>query len=195
MPCRVRKGTFLDALIEAAGESHDHGLQRSPADRRRAIESLAAESATNAREGGALVPIVAFGIPTSAGMAVLLGAFLIHGLVPGPDMLGKNLDVTYSMVWSIAIANILGSGLCFLFSGQFAKLATLRHDGVLKRIRTTPLPAGAYLSGVLGSTAATTLAITACTAVIGWLAFGAAPRAAGLAEIAGGLALGVVCFG
>jgi len=34
-----------------------------------------------------------------------------------------------------------------------AKLATLRHDGVLKRIRTTPLPAGAYLSGVLGSTA------------------------------------------
>ena len=76
-----------------------------------------------------------------------------------------------------------------------AKIATLRHDGVLKRIRTTPLPAGAYLSGVLGSTAATTLAITACTAVIGWLAFGAVPRAAGLAEIAGGLALGVVCFG
>ena len=64
-----------------------------------------------------------------------------------------------------------------------AKIATLRHDGVLKRIRTTPLPAGAYLSGVLGSTAATTLAITACTAVIGWLAFGAVPRAAGLAGV------------
>ena len=76
-----------------------------------------------------------------------------------------------------------------------AKIATLRHDGVLKRIRTTPLPASAYLSGVLGSTAATTLAITACIAVIGWLAFGAVPRAAGLPEIAGGLALGVVCFG
>src|SRR5437764_1046399 len=40
---------------------------------------IAAESATNAREGGALVPMVAFGVPTSAGMAVLLGAFLIHG--------------------------------------------------------------------------------------------------------------------
>ena len=92
---------------------------------------IAAESATNAREGGALVPMVAFGVPTSAGMAVLLGAFLIHGLVPGPDMLGKNLDVTYSMVWSIAIANILGSGLCFLFSGQFAKLATLRYTLIM----------------------------------------------------------------
>ncbi|HUB97461.1 MAG TPA: tripartite tricarboxylate transporter permease [Stellaceae bacterium] len=92
---------------------------------------IAAESATNAREGGALVPTVAFGVPASAGMAILLGAFLMHGLVPGPDMLNKNLDITYSMVWSIAIANILGSGLCFLFSGQLAKLATLRHTLIL----------------------------------------------------------------
>jgi len=92
---------------------------------------IAAESATNAKEGGALVPTVAFGVPTSAGMAILMGAFLIHGLVPGPDMLGKNLDITYSMVWSIAIANILGSGLCFLLSGQFAKLVTLRYTLIL----------------------------------------------------------------
>jgi hypothetical protein len=60
-----------------------------------------------------------------------LGAFLIHGLVPGPDMVTKNLDITYSMVWSIAIANVLGSGLCFLLSGQFAKLATLRYTLIL----------------------------------------------------------------
>jgi TctA family transporter len=92
---------------------------------------IAAESATNAREGGALVPTVVFGVPTSAGMAILLGAFLVHGLVPGPDMLGKNLDVTYAMVWSIAIANILGSGLCFLLSGQFARLATLRFSLII----------------------------------------------------------------
>ena len=92
---------------------------------------IAAESATNSREGGALVPTVAFGVPASAGMAILLGAFLIHGLVPGPDMLTKHLDLTYSMVWSIAIANILGSGLCFLFSGQLAKLATLRYTLIM----------------------------------------------------------------
>jgi TctA family transporter len=92
---------------------------------------IAAESATNSREGGALVPTVVFGVPSSSGMAILLGAFLMHGLVPGPDMLTKNLDVTYSMVWSIAIANLLGSGLCFAFSGQFAKLATLRYSLIL----------------------------------------------------------------
>ncbi len=92
---------------------------------------IAAESATNAKEGGALVPTVAFGVPGSAGMAILLGAFLIQGLVPGPDMLTKNLEVTYSMVWSIAVANILGSGLCFAFSGHLAKIATLRFTLIM----------------------------------------------------------------
>lgn len=92
---------------------------------------IAAESATCSREGGALVPTIVFGVPGSAGMAILLGAFMIHGLVPGPDMLTKNLSITYSMVWSIAIANLLGSGLCYLFSSQFAKLATLRYTLIL----------------------------------------------------------------
>jgi TctA family transporter len=92
---------------------------------------IAAESATCSREGGALVPTVVFGVPGSAGMAILLGAFLMHGLVPGPDMLTKNLHITYSMVWSIAIANILGSGLCYVFSSQFAKLASLRYSLIL----------------------------------------------------------------
>ena len=44
----------------------------------------------------------------SATMAILLGAFLIHGLVPGPDMLTKNLSITYAMVWSVALATLTG---------------------------------------------------------------------------------------
>ena len=95
---------------------------------------IASESANNAKEGGALVPTIAFGVPGSATMAILLGAFLIHGLVPGPDMLHKNLDITYAMVWSIALANILGAGLCYLFSPQFARLATLRYTLVLPAV-------------------------------------------------------------
>lgn len=95
---------------------------------------IAAESSNNAKEGGALVPTVAFGVPGSAGMAILLGAFMIHGLVPGPDMLGKNLDVTYSMIWSVALANVLGAGLCYAFSPQFAKLATLRYTLIMPSV-------------------------------------------------------------
>ncbi len=95
---------------------------------------IASESSNNAKEGGALVPTVAFGVPGSATMAILLGAFLIHGLVPGPDMLTKNLSITYSMVWSVALANILGAGLCYAFSPQFARLATLRYTLILPAV-------------------------------------------------------------
>jgi TctA family transporter len=95
---------------------------------------IASESSNNAKEGGALVPTVAFGVPGSATMAILLGAFLIHGLVPGPDMLHKNLDITYAMVWSVALANILGAGLCYAFSPQFARLATLRYTLILPAV-------------------------------------------------------------
>ena len=92
---------------------------------------IASEAANNAKEGGGLIPTVAFGVPAGASMAILLGAFLIHGLVPGPEMLTTHLDVTYSMVWSVALANIMGSALCYLFSGYFAKLTTLRYTLIL----------------------------------------------------------------
>ena len=87
---------------------------------------IASESSNNAKEGGALVPTIAFGVPGSASMALILGAFLIHGLVPGPEMLTKRLDVTYTLVWSVAIANILGAGICFAFANQLAKVALVR---------------------------------------------------------------------
>lgn len=86
---------------------------------------IASESSNNAKEGGALVPTIAFGVPGSASMALLLGVFLIHGLVPGPEMLRENLNITYTMVWSVALANIIGGGLCFLFANHLARVATI----------------------------------------------------------------------
>ena len=126
-------GAIIDWLAYAHALRTERGAQKSfgTGDVRGVIAS---ESANNAKEGGALVPTVAFGVPGSAGMAVLLGAFLVHGLVPGPDMLTKNLSVTYSMVWSIALANIVGAGLCYLFSQQFARVATLRYTLILPSV-------------------------------------------------------------
>lgn len=92
---------------------------------------IAPESANNATTSGALVPTIAFGVPGSASMAILLGAFLVHGLQPGPAMLTTNLSVTYAMVLSIAIANILGAGICFALSGQMARIATLRYTLIM----------------------------------------------------------------
>ena len=101
---------------------------------------IASESSNNAKEGGALVPTLAFGVPGSASMAILLGAFTMHGLVPGPRMLGENLEVTYSIVWSLALANVLGAGLCLAFSNQLARVATLRVGLLVPRGAGGDLP-------------------------------------------------------
>lgn len=87
---------------------------------------IASESSNNAKEGGSLIPTIAFGVPGTAAMAILLGAFQIHGIVPGQTMLTEKLDLTYAMVWSIALANVLGAGICFLFANQLARLALVR---------------------------------------------------------------------
>ncbi len=97
---------------------------------------IAPESANNATEGGGLIPTLAFGVPGSASMALLIGALMIHGITPGPDMLGIHLDLTYSMMWSIAIANVIGAGICFALSGQFARLAFVRYTLILPAILT-----------------------------------------------------------
>jgi TctA family transporter len=92
---------------------------------------IAPESANNAKEGGHLLPTIAFGVPAGASMTLLLGAFLLHGLTPGPDMLGRNLDVTYSIVWSLTLANVLGGTICVFGAKYLAKVAELRHEVLL----------------------------------------------------------------
>lgn len=86
---------------------------------------IAPESANNAKEGGALVPTVAFGIPGSAGMAILLGAFYIQGLTPGPEMLATNLWLIFFMAWIVIIANILAAAICMAFANQVSRIALL----------------------------------------------------------------------
>lgn len=83
-------------------------------------------AASNSKEGGGLIPTIAFGIPTGPGMAILLGAFLLLGIVPGPDMLSKHLTLTFSMVWTIVIANILVVGGSLLCIGYLARLTMIR---------------------------------------------------------------------
>ena len=86
-------------------------------------------AANNSKEGGSLIPTVAFAVPGSLSMAILLGAFLILGLNPGPEMLTKDLHITFSMVWVIVISNIITVLISLAFLDQLAKITTVR--GVL----------------------------------------------------------------
>ncbi len=87
---------------------------------------IAPESANNAKEGGNLVPTLGFGIPGGAGMALLLGAFIVKGIDPGPGMLKENLDLIYGMILILAMSNIVGACICMAFSAPLARLTLIR---------------------------------------------------------------------
>ena len=125
---------------------------------------IAPEAANNAVEGGALIPTIAFGVPGSAAMTLMLGAFLIHGLVPGPDLLTKQLDVTFTLVWSLALANLLGAGICFLFAGQLARIAAVRIS-ILAPVVLSFVFIGAYQ----GSNAWGDIVALLAFGLLGWL--------------------------
>ena len=84
------------------------------------------ESSNNAKEGGGLVPTLIFGIPGSGSMAVFIGGLALLGIDAGPQLIQNNLDITYTVVWSLALANVLGAGLCIVLSGGIARLTTIR---------------------------------------------------------------------
>ncbi len=88
---------------------------------------IAPESANNAKEGGALIPTILFGIPGSGSMAILLGGFVLIGIEPGIEMVTDQLDLVYVMIWSVALANVLGAGLCTVLAGQLAKITLIRY--------------------------------------------------------------------
>lgn len=124
---------------------------------------IAPESANNAKEGGMLVPLLAFGVPGGAAQAILLGALMVHGFIPGPDMLTRDIEVTYTMVWSIALANIFGAGLCFALSGQFAKVSMLRYTLVLPLIMAI-----VYVGAFQGSNSWGDMYVLLLFGVVGW---------------------------
>jgi putative tricarboxylic transport membrane protein len=119
--------------------AYAHAVQSSE-DKQRfgkgAVEGvLGPGAANNAILGGHLITTMAFGVPVSVMMAILLGAFFIQGLVPGPDMLipepKGHLALTFSFVWTIVISNIITVGICFLFLKQLARVTEIRSSLVI----------------------------------------------------------------
>ena len=86
------------------------------------------ESSNNAKEGGGLVPTLLFGIPGSGSMAVFIGALALlgNGIDVGPSLLENNLDFTYSIVWLLALANVVGTIMCIAMASTIAKLTNIR---------------------------------------------------------------------
>ncbi|HEX4988655.1 MAG TPA: tripartite tricarboxylate transporter permease [Candidatus Binatia bacterium] len=132
-------GTFM-AIIPGMGAAttqwlaYAHAVQ-SLEDKSRAgkgaVEGvLGPGAANNSTLGGSLITTIAFGVPASVIMAILLGAFIIQGIVPGPDMLipepKGHLSLTFSFVWVIILSNIITVAICFLFLEPLARITQVR---------------------------------------------------------------------
>jgi len=89
---------------------------------------IAPESANNAKEGGGFLPTLALGVPGSAGMAILLGAFLIAGIQPGPTFLRDNMSLVFTMIGALIISNLLGTFICMVASAKLVKITQLRSQ-------------------------------------------------------------------
>ncbi|MCL4440962.1 MAG: tripartite tricarboxylate transporter permease [Firmicutes bacterium] len=86
---------------------------------------IAPESSHISKEGGQMIPTLALGIPGGEATAVLLGAFLILGLQPGPAMITEHLDITFSIMWIIAFSSLMSSALGLLLAGQLARITSV----------------------------------------------------------------------
>jgi TctA family transporter len=92
-----------------------------------AVEGVIAPAIASAGERtSALIPTVAFGIPGNVTTAVLLGAFIIQGLVPGKDMLTKDLAITFGMAWTMILSNVIAIGVILVFAKQLVAITRIR---------------------------------------------------------------------
>ena len=192
-------GTFC-AIIPGMGPSVSQWLayaqaQHNSKDKERfgkgAVEGvLGPGAANNSSMGGCLITTVAFGVPTTVLMAILIGAFLIQGLVPGPQMLvpeakGGHLALTFSFVWIVAVSNIITVAVCLLFLNQLVKITYVRGSVIVPVILLL-----VYLGTFAEKNAFSDLILMLFFGVLGWtmqrLAWPRPPFILGL--VLGGLA-------
>ncbi|MDR1627038.1 MAG: tripartite tricarboxylate transporter permease [Spirochaetia bacterium] len=88
-----------------------------------AIDGIVApESANNAVSGGALIPLLTLGIPGDSGTAIMLGAFMMQGLIPGPLLFTEQTAKVYTIIFGLFAANIMMGFFGFAGIRMFAKI-------------------------------------------------------------------------
>ena len=128
---------------------YGHAVQSSKTPERfgkGAVEGvIAPETANNSKEGGSLLPTLFFGVPGSSGMAILLGAFVILGIQPGPMLIVNHLDLVWTLIWALVIANLLAV-VMFLGVARWIGLLAFVRGGLLIPFVLILCMLGAYLS-------------------------------------------------
>jgi putative tricarboxylic transport membrane protein len=129
--------SYLDAKRSSSeperyGQGHPGGI-------------VAVEASNNSVISGALVPTLAFGIPGNATTAILLGALLLQGVQPGPEMLGDDIGITYVIIGAILIGALLSFVLGVSLAGSFSAVTQVPNQVLIPAVLAVSLTA-AYVA-------------------------------------------------
>ena len=128
-------GTFIGMIPGLGGEAagwmcYAFAVSRSKDPERfgkGAVEGVIAPSTgMNAKEGGGLLPTLFFGVPAGSGMAIMLGALIMLGIKPGPLMIVHDLPLVWSLIWAIALSNLLCTTFLLVASKHMSAIAHVR---------------------------------------------------------------------
>jgi putative tricarboxylic transport membrane protein len=115
--------TFVAYVVEKKVSKHPEKFGTG------VIEGVASpETANNSYANGAMVPLLTLGIPGSPTLAVLMGAFIIHGLTPGPFLFKERPDVVWGLIASFYLGNVILLILNLPLVGFWAKLLEIRYQ-------------------------------------------------------------------
>lgn len=147
-------GAFIGMIPGLGGDAaswicYGHAVQTSKTPERfgkGAVEGvIAPETANNSKEGGSLLPTLFFGVPGSSGMAILLGAFVMLGIQPGPGLALTGMDTVWTLIWALMIANVVAVLMFFAVAPAFGYLSFVRGSLLIPFVFTLTY-LGSYLS-------------------------------------------------
>ncbi len=110
---------------------------------------IAPEAAVDSKDGGSLLPVLAFGLPGSEGGVILVTVLGIHGLTPGLPMLTDGLSLSLTLIFALLLSNILTSIIGVSLSPALARLTRLRIDRVALPALVATLVTIVQLNGFL----------------------------------------------
>jgi len=111
---------------------------------------LAPEAAIDAKDGGALVPTLALGIPGGTGTTVLIGALTLHGLTPGREMMTDDLVLVFVLIWSLFLSNWITSLLGLSLIAPMARLSAIRSKRLIPIILVLAVVGALQTRGLFG---------------------------------------------
>lgn len=122
------------------------------------------EAANNAKDGGALIPTLAFGVPGSAEMALFLGVLVLHGLDPGPMLLLEKETTIFVLILALLAATLSSAALVLLVARYLARIAYVDSSVLIPCVIAISFVGAYALQGSMGD-----VFVTAFFGLLGYL--------------------------